>query len=330
MSKKTTTITEPLSFLVKYRANILGLSTTKKHTKLLTELKSMLCLLDDAVFTRRLGEQDLNAVAKRQVEIISEELIKFEDILDDFKATTDGFLRKEEKRYLRQSYKAYEESKKQDNSIYILKRSLYNSLIYKDNITQDFITLINKHSSWKYPGLFIRPEHGKYVSHMTASDPLYIMDETSDLMYPVKKLWNKEYKSRIRYNLINERRGEMFCKLPNNQFGLIIAMNFLNHKPLEIMKKYLKEIWTLLRPGGIFIFTYNNCNLPLAVRNFEQSLYSYTPETLVSPLVSMLGFEIINSYNAPAENVSWLELKKPGVRGTLRGGQCLGKIQYKK
>jgi hypothetical protein len=76
----------------------------------------------------------------------------------------------------------------------------------------------------------------------------------------------------------------------------------------------------------VFVFTYNNCDYPIAVKNFEKALYSYTPGRLLTSMVDMLGYEILNKYDEKTTNVSWLELKKPGTLSTLRGGQCLGKI----
>ena len=103
-------------------------------------------------------------------------------------------------------------------------------------------------------------------------------------------------------------------------------MHYFNFKPIEIIKKYLEELFDILRPGGSIIFTYNNCNYSLAVKNFEKSLYSYTPESLISPLCELIGYTITETYNNKETNVSWLEIKKPGNLETLRGGQCLGKI----
>ena len=135
-----------------------------------------------------------------------------------------------------------------------------------------------------------------------------------------------EYQSRVRYKIINESRSEIFKGIPKNQMNLVVAMNFFNHKPLDIIEHYMSEIYNLLKSGGTVIFTYNNCNMALAVQNFEKSLYSYTPESRVIPLMKMLGFSIVESYNEEATNVSWLEIRKPGKLTSLRGGQAIAKI----
>jgi SAM-dependent methyltransferase len=220
----------------------------------------------------------------------------------------------------------YEEGINNDSADYILDRALFKSLIYKDHIKDYFNSRVGLLSSWKYPGIFIRPEHGEYVNKMTASDPLYIVDQTAELLEPATKLWNDTYQNRVRYKIINEDRDTIFKNFPEGQIGLVVAMNFMNYKPIEIIKQYLLELFDLLRPGGSFIFTYNNCNYPLAVKNFEKALYSYTPESLILPMCKLVGYEVIESYNDIETSVSWLELKKPGKLKTQRGGQCLGKV----
>jgi len=317
-------VDEPLSFLVDYKLNIDKLSVIDNKQLLSDDLNAMLKILKQPGFFTYYLNTDLKKEASKQVEHIVDCLDKFELLLDEFKKTTDIFLRNEEKNYLAQSYRMYEEARVQDDATYILDRTLFHTLIYRDHISDDFINRIRANSTWKYPGMFIRPEHGKFIEEIQASDPLYVVDENNQLLRPIKELWNDN--NRSRYGLVNDESEEIFKNYPKQQLGFITAMNFFNHKPLEIIKKYLIEIFDLLRPGGVLLFTYNNCNYPLAVKNFEKSLYSYTPETLLRPMAESLGFDIIESYNSVKTNVSWLEIKKPGVLTTLRGGQCLGKI----
>jgi len=317
---------EPLSYLVEYKDDINKLSLSNDKKELMSNLNAMLKILNRPGFFTYYLNLNLKEEAKKQVKTIENEIKKFENLLSEFKSTTADFLRMEEKSYLNQSYQMYERAKEQDDSVYILDRTLFHTLIYRDEIEDKFINLIRKYSNWKHPGMFIRPEHGKFVNEMTASDPLYVVDEKLELLEPVKKIWSSEYLNRVRFSIINDDDHSIFKNIPKEQLGFVTAMNFFNHKPIEVIKIHLTEIFKLLKPGGVVLFTFNNCNLPLAVRNFEKSLYSYTPETLLSPLIEMLGFDIIDIFNDEKTNVSWLEIKKPGNLTSLRGGQCLGKI----
>ena len=99
---------------------------------------------------------------------------------------------------------------------------------------------------------------------------------------------------------------------------------------MEVIKQYLNEMFVILKPGGIAMFTYNNCDLPGAVRNFEAGMFCYTPKSLLIPMIEAQGFEIVNSFDNSKINRSWVEIKKPGELKTIKGGQTLAQIVEEK
>jgi len=311
---------EPLSHFVKYTKTINDITFTKKALSISTTLDSIVDNLSSSDF-------DLEALndLKDSCNRIKKELNNFNNSLKLYKKHAFDFLRKNDKHYLSLSYKIYKDMPTESPKL-ILDKSLFNSLIYKKSIEKYFISRITSNSSWKYPGLYIRPEHGKFVQHMVASDPLYVVDTNFTLLKPVQRIWSKTFLDRVRFKLIDENRDHIFKDFPTNTFGLVVIMDYLNNKPFEIIKRYLREILILMRPGGSLLFTFNNCDLPIAVKKFEKMSGSYTPGALVKMFCESLGFEIVEEYNHIDTNVSWLEVKKPGTIRTLRGGQCLGKI----
>lgn len=311
----------PLSYFVKYKSSVDEISVADIKARVDESISTILTQLEQVDFNSELYHK----ISSQKDKIIND-IADINEMISEFKESTTQYITTEEKAYLAQSYKVYEEGISQDKSDYILDRALFHALIYRDSIEEKFKSRIKAHSNWKHAGMFIRPEHGNYVSEMTASDPLYIVDESNALLNPIKRFWSIEYQARVRYKLIDENRSEIFKDFPEEQIGFVVAMNFFNHKPLGVIKLYLEEIYKLLKPGGTLLFTYNNCNMALAVQNFEKSLYSYTPESLVVPLTKLVGFELIESYNEISTNVSWLEIKKPGDLTSMRGGQCIAKI----
>jgi len=322
---------EPLSYLTQYKTSIDKIDLSKLNYEIGNELEGILKKINKPGFFTYYLNQDLKEKARKKVDRIQKSLEELDLILDEFKDKTNEFLRHEEHAYLSKSYQLYDEQKRNDTPEYILDRTLFKALIYRDEIDNDFIDLINRYSSWKHPGLFIRPEYGKYVQHMADSDPLYIVDEIHELISPVRTndTFTEALNERLRFSFINDDNDEIFKKIPNEQLGFVVAMNFFNHKPLEVMKKYFSEIFNLLKDGGHFVFTYNNCDHAIAVQNFEKSLYSYTPASLLIPMIEMLGFKLINKYDEPLTNVSWLELEKPGKLTSMRGGQSLALVKNK-
>ena len=307
---------EPLSYFVKYIETINDVDFADTTVNAKNELDSAINTLSRTSF----NNEKVTELIKKKEELINH-YSEFNNLISEFKNDAIDKLRTDEKSYLIKSYKLYEESKR-DSAEYILDRCLFRALIYKEEVEDYFTSRIQENSTWQHAGIFIRPEHGKFIDKMTASDPLYAVDDNIDLLLPCKKLWNEQYQERIRYNIIDECKNTIFKNFPKEQFGLVVAVDYFNYKPIEVIRKYFIELYDLLKSGGVIIFTYNNCNLSLAVKNFEKLQYSYTPKSLLE----LIGFEIVEEYDHIETNVSWLEIKKPGSLNSLRGGQCLGRI----
>lgn len=211
------------------------------------------------------------------------------------------------------------------------ERASYDLFRYRNsNIhrSKDVIEMLDSrtglYSTWQQPGIHIRPGTGELTGKLKALDPLYLLDEEELIFHNIKQMFTPEYQARLRYGHIKDSDKEIFHLYPKESFGFILITEYFNYKPFDIIKKYLNEIYGLLKPGGAVLFTYNNCDQIYGVQNAEKQIAVYTPKTLVQELVRSIGFEIITHYDY--QNISWFEIKKPGTLTTLRGGQCLAKI----
>ena len=108
------------------------------------------------------------------------------------------------------------------------------------------------------------------------------------------------------------------------QFGFVFSYNYFNYRSIQGFKDYLSEIFKLLRPGGVMMFTYNNADLPQAAAYAENYFMSYMPKGLLIPLCRSLGFDMIADYDF--STLSWLEIKKPGELKTIKAHQALARI----
>jgi len=184
-------------------------------------------------------------------------------------------------------------------------------------------------TDWRLPGMIIRPGLETFIEDMVPMDPLYIIDHKPELMEPSVSKFTPEYQRRLRKYVIDDSEpGEILSDLPDNQFGAIFAYHFFNHKPLELVYRYLTELYNKLRSGGQVIMTYNNCDLAHGVIRAEHAWMLYTPKRLILDHAYRLGFELVLAYDG-AGDVSWLELRKPGDLASLRGGQTLARIVAK-
>jgi SAM-dependent methyltransferase len=227
--------------------------------------------------------------------------------------------------YLAASYRLYEEGNAYDSADHILGRRFGTS----DQITQYIQSRVQAHSNWTHAGLIIRPGREYWIEHMVACDPLYVVDTHHDLFAPIKQKFSDLYRSRLRFFAIQESSEHtMLHDLPDNQFGFCLAYNFFHYKPFEIMRGYLGEIYAKLRPGGVLAFTFNDGDRRGAVDLAERNMNCYTPGRLVTGICEKLGFEIEQKQIISAA-ATWIELRKPGIKPSLRGGQTLAKITIK-
>lgn len=195
-------------------------------------------------------------------------------------------------------------------------------------VAQDcFEQRLKIHSSWQHPGLVFRPIHLSAFREIVSLDPMYLVDTNEALLSLVTEELTDRYKKRIRnYVMKQHSTGRILERLPNHQFGLIAAQDFLNYKPIEFINKLIGEIFYLLKPGGAFVFTYNDCDYSGAVKLAEQGFACYTPGRLIKQHAIKLGFDINYEFNA-INGTGILELGKPGQKTSLRGGQTLAVIK---
>ena len=206
----------------------------------------------------------------------------------------------------------------------------YRTMQLSEDQKSKIIVVARKYTDWRFPVLEIGPGDGEWTDHLVAGDPLYIVDIHKEFLDSTLNRFNNVYRNRIRPYLIQsnndpERRFVDLKNLPINQFGFIFSWNVFNYCPLRETKTYLEEAFKLLRPGGVMMFTYNNCDTLTCAGLFENGMKSWMPESLLINTCKELGFEIINSVTEESE-VNWIEIRKPGELKTVKAHQVLGRI----
>jgi len=205
---------------------------------------------------------------------------------------------------------------------YILKRRLD-----IDTESADILaTRMKNFTDWRLPGLVMRPGLESFILSLVALDPLYLVDHSDDLLKFSIERFAPEYQRRLRPYVIKEfHSNKILEKLPDSQFGFVLAYNFFNYKPMELIKRYLEELLGKLRPGGTIIMTINDCDRAHGVALAEKSFMCYTPGTAICQYAELIGYELMYRHTGSGD-LSWLELRRPGEITSLRGGQTLAKI----
>ena len=288
------------------------------------ELESLLQRISVDLGSQNIDFDNLKEKITQNRQTIFETLENLNSNLVSFKQELDNFVKGIETPYYQKSREYYQEGLK-DSADYILDRYSFKKLLYEQESYEFFLSRVKLQTNWKWPALEIRPATCDITESLVGCDPLYLVDTDKDLFKIAQQKWTPEYQRRLRYYIINEQAAKIFDQLPQGQFGLIVAVDYLNFRPLEMIQRYMKEIFDLLRPGGVTIFTYNNCDFPIGVDNFENAYYCYTPGKKVKEICEAAGFKIAASFDLE-NNVSWLEIEKPGRRQTIRSAQTIGQI----
>lgn len=253
--------------------------------------------------------------------------------LDNFKCTLDRIkqrltqmLYEQEPAYLTNSYRLFDQEMRHDSIQHILNRKLY-SRRGIDNTSDIALSFRLKNlTAWNYSGMIIGPGAETFIEDMVSLDPLYVVDTHQELIDPSVRRFDPGYQRRLRQYVVNDRgHGPILNDLPNDQFSVIFAYNYFNYRPIEIIRRYIQEIATKLRPGGSFIMTYNNCDQEHGVALAEQHCMCYTPGRLVCDAAEAAGIDLVSKHDGPGD-VSWIEFVRPGKLESLRGGQSLAKI----
>ena len=244
-----------------------------------------------------------------------------------FNLRLNSYVEQFEKSYFDQSQNIYQMTFN-DSDEYVLDKACQYQQQFGQEVCDLIASRIKLYSSWKTPGLHLRPAAGTWVKHMIDLDPLYLADHSEFLLSKTMCQFNPSYQKRLRQVVFDPFNSPKFSTVPRNQIGLIVAIGYFNQMSLDAIQHYLEEFWQLLRPGGVVIFTYNNCDFPECVLKFENKYDCYTPGRLVKQCCEAIGFDVVGEFNT-AGVAHWLEVAKPGQISSIRGGQSLAKIMNK-
>jgi hypothetical protein len=259
---------------------------------------------------------------ENKIQTILNSFTDAQQTLEDLKSRVKQQISAMELDQYQASQRLYEQEMCYETNEYILNRRL--------SIDPDSRLLLTgrllQYTDWRLPGLIMRPGRENFIEELVPLDPLYLVDQHQELLDPSILAFTPEYQRRLRPYTINDYdHTDALWQLPVNQFGLIFAYNYFNYKPMKVVRQYLGSMFSRLRPGGVAIFTFNDCDWAHGVALAERSFMCYTPGREIQAHCNQIGFEIL-SVNRGQGDVAWMEIRRPGEIESLRGGQSLAKI----
>ncbi len=211
-----------------------------------------------------------------------------------------------------------------------IRQTEFRNLTLTKEIEATLIGRIQQYANWHYPGMHLGPRDGELTPHMVACDPLYLVDVYHEFLASASSQFNDLYKARLRTYCIGNMTNEKgFVDLPQNQFGFILCWSMFNYLPFDEIRKYLTDAFNVLRPGGTFLFSYNNGDTVNGAKNAEWGGMSFVPKRMLVPLCESMGYKVIESFTFESgiQDISWLEIKKPGELVTCKAHQVLGMVK---
>ena len=305
-----------LHTLVKLRELLTSVYITEPLTIEIDKLSTNLCELNSTVSEPEYNNEisDLNLDLRRLHSAVNINRSKYTALIDHINQAIAA----ESSKFFTDNYKL----ELKYNSIEHVRNVRVMKL--SEEVQQDVLGKIRLYTSWQYPALEIGCRDGEWTQHMIAADPLYIVDNFREFTESATKNFTEEYKRRIRVYLT---QGCDMSALPQNQMGFVFCWNFLNYCSMDTIKEYLKSVKEILRPGGVFMFSYNDGDRSGGAGMAESFFMSYMPKSMLIPLCESLGYEIVTD-EARDMSVSWLEIRKPGKLETVKAHQVMGEIKF--
>lgn len=250
----------------------------------------------------------------------------FEEHLGHLRDYLRANIQEQSPQYLSQSTSWWLHQSGTETSQYRLDREL----AIDDQSREQLTGYLLRAADWRWPGLVLGPGRQQWIQYLVALDPLYVVDVRQDLLDPAVATFHPVFQRRLRDYVIAETPGQQFlAQLPRSQMGWVFAYNFFNYRPLEVIEQYLQEIWTLMRPGGRLMFTFNDCDYAHGAALCESGNFMcYTPGSAVVERAQRLGWQVEHRHRGLAD-LAWLVLRYPGEIASRRGAQCLAKIVAK-
>ncbi len=307
-----------LSEIVAYLNLLDSLSVHQEAAESIRRLAAVLHVIANHAVQVDSCSQDL----EQNFDAVKLGLDNFESTLSRIKQRLVQMVHEQEPTYLAESYRLFDQEMRHDGVQHILSRRLG----INDDSRLALQYRLKNLTDWRLPGMIIGPRTEKFIEDMVPMDPLYVVDTHQELLDPAVRSFTPDYQRRLRQYVVNDYvPGAILNEIPGGQFGVIFAYNYFNYRPMEVIRRYIQEIASKLRPGGTFIMTYNNCDRAHGIGLTERFWMCYTPQRLIVAAAVDAGLELVSATDEPGD-LSWIEFVRPGEIETLRGGQSLAKI----
>lgn len=220
--------------------------------------------------------------------------------LDKVDKKINELLREQELVVLRRDYDTYTTQKR---TLELMQERALKDKEFIKEISSD----VGYYSDWRWAGIELNPSTGSLTESMLACDPLYLYTGNIADTDSIRSKFNSFFSDK-RLMIYDD-----LDKLPQGQLGLATSINCYEFWPMDPIKEEMRKVYNILRPGGYYIFTYNDCEQlgSLDLCAGPGGYRTYNTRELMTNMVQMFGFDIVKE-QCYRETHSWMVVKKPG------------------
>jgi len=238
---------------------------------------------------------------KNNFKKLQDALSEYNQSIVDLDNNMKNIMLKQEIKIMQDDYKRYD---KQEHLELLGDRQSYIS----EELEHLSRTTIKHNTSVQFSSLDVNPADGKFAIEGLGAEPQYIFAKDTEIIDKVKGKFNEYYANR-RLRIYNNLEN-----IPKNQIGFATCINMFEYMPLDPIKEITDKIFKLLRPGGKFFFTYNNCEDRASLEMLENGLRSLSTKTIMSNMLSGLqGYDIVDSGSTNNGVWNWMMVQKSGI-----------------
>lgn len=197
-------------------------------------------------------------------------------------------------------------------------------IVTDNKLEEQLGSKIRQYTDWKYPTLEIGPGQGRWTDNLVGSDPLYLLEIHEEYLELVKKKYPQRFSERIQTCLIgaeNHKSFFDFSELPNNQMGFIFSWGVFDFYDYNEVDFLLESCKSVLRPGGVLFFSYNDCDYLEGIKLAEKNLKTWLTKDLLKNLFTKHKLILLEFETNLEKNTFWVSVKKEGEKKSIKISQ---------
>lgn len=188
---------------------------------------------------------------------------------------------------------------------YMSHRKLW---VTTNSMYDEIKSTIGQYVTWKYPVVYYEPNTADITNIIVAGDPFYVIDDSEEIVKSFVEKFPAESHSKIHHYT----KQQIMPLIEPSCANLVVNWkNFAFKKPIEI-RRDLKNMSYLTRPGGYVMFDYANGETFDGARSIDDGLCTYMWKTKIVEWLKENDLELLHEIVFLNNPLSVIIAKKNG------------------